>query len=282
MAAVDHRAPTAGARRAGPWRLLAIFAAGPLNLFVRKRPQDIGLLPDGESKALSGGGQRRRTSSMPPGPPKNGRSRAPSAPADSGGSCSVTSAPSSPGMPCRCTRRSTLIETGFTPLVAAWALGIVSVVGHSRPDQPRRIVGPHRPRVGVDGGMRRVCNLLRGTDRTRVLAHHPPALPDGDQPGLSWLRAHVSHGPHRGRDFRRAALWAIFGTITVALLGGGAAGPWMAGIIHDATGSYQPAFVLAIACCVVSAAAIWIAAPRKVRLVPGRVPRASGLAGKGR
>jgi MFS family permease len=45
--------------RASCWAmaLLAIFAAGPLNLFVRKRPQDIGLLPDGESKALSGGGQ---------------------------------------------------------------------------------------------------------------------------------------------------------------------------------------------------------------------------------
>jgi hypothetical protein len=29
--------------------------------------------------------------------------------------------------------------------------------------------------------------------------------------------------------------------------------------------------VLAIACCAVSALAIWIAAPRKVRLVPGCV-----------
>jgi hypothetical protein len=28
---------------------------------------------------------------------------------------------------------------------------------------------------------------------------------------------------------------------------------------------------LAIACCVVSAMAIWIAGPRKVRLVPGRL-----------
>jgi MFS family permease len=83
----------------------------------------------------------------------------------------------------------------------------------------------------------------------------------------------IFEGPHYG---------AIFGTITVALLGGGAAGPWMAGIVHDVSGSYRPAFVLAIACCAVSAAAIWIAAPRKVRLVPGRVPRAAGLAGKGR
>ena len=42
--------------------------------------------------------------------------------------------------------------------------------------------------------------------------------------------AEIFEGPHYG---------AIFGTITVALIGGGAAGPWMAGIVHDATGSYQ-------------------------------------------
>src|SRR3984957_20983632 len=82
----------------------------------------------------------------------------------------------------------------------------------------------------------------------------------------------IFEGPHYG---------AIFGTVTVALLGGGAAGPWMAGIVHDVSGSYQAAFVLAIACCAVSAAAVWIGAPRKVRLVPGRVPHASVQAGTG-
>jgi MFS family permease len=74
--------------------------------------------------------------------------------------------------------------------------------------------------------------------------------------------AEIFEGPHYG---------SIFGTVTVALIGGGAAGPWLAGIIHDATGSNRLAFLLAIACCVISAAAIWIAAPRKVRLVPGRI-----------
>jgi MFS family permease len=72
----------------------------------------------------------------------------------------------------------------------------------------------------------------------------------------------IFEGPHYG---------SIFGTITVALLAGGAAGPWVAGLIHDATGSYRLAFILAIACCVTSSAAIWGAAPGKVRLVPGRV-----------
>ena len=44
----------------------------------------------------------------------------------------------------------------------------------------------------------------------------------------------------------------------------------VAGLIHDATGSYRTAFLLAIGCSLVSAGAIWLAAPRKVRLVPGR------------
>ena len=42
-------------------------------------------------------------------------------------------------------------------------------------------------------------------------------------------------------------------------------------MIHDATGSYKLAFVLIIAACIISAVAIWMAAPRKVRRVPGRV-----------
>jgi MFS family permease len=76
--------------------------------------------------------------------------------------------------------------------------------------------------------------------------------------------AEIFEGPHYG---------SIFGTVTVALIGGGAAGPWIAGVIHDATGSYRIVFLLAAMCCVVSAAAIWIASPRKVRVVPGRTGR---------
>jgi MFS family permease len=76
--------------------------------------------------------------------------------------------------------------------------------------------------------------------------------------------AEIFEGPHYG---------SIFGTITIALIGGGAVGPWMAGAIHDATGSYQIAFLLIIAFCLVSIIAIWMAAPRKIRVVPGRAPR---------
>jgi hypothetical protein len=42
-------------------------------------------------------------------------------------------------------------------------------------------------------------------------------------------------------------------------------------VLYDATGSYTPAFWIAIGCSVVSAVAIWLAAPRKVRAVAGRM-----------
>jgi len=63
----------------------------------------------------------------------------------------------------------------------------------------------------------------------------------------------------------------IFGTLMLAAIGGGAAGPWMTGLLYDATGRYTLAFWIAIGCCGLSALAIWLAAPPRVRAVAGRV-----------
>jgi len=65
----------------------------------------------------------------------------------------------------------------------------------------------------------------------------------------------------------------IFGTLSLASIVGGAIGPWVAGVLHDYTGSYELAFWIAIGASIVSAVAMWLAAPRKVRAVAGRVPR---------
>jgi cyanate permease len=62
----------------------------------------------------------------------------------------------------------------------------------------------------------------------------------------------------------------------VALVGGGAVGPLVAGVIHDVTGSYNLSFAISIVLCIVSAVAIWRASPGRVRLVAGRLqPRLS-------
>jgi cyanate permease len=52
---------------------------------------------------------------------------------------------------------------------------------------------------------------------------------------------------------------------------GGAAGPFAAGLLHDFTGSYAPAFWISLGFNILSILAIWRAAPRKVRAVAGRV-----------
>jgi cyanate permease len=43
------------------------------------------------------------------------------------------------------------------------------------------------------------------------------------------------------------------------------------GVVHDRTGSYTLAFWVAIGCSLLSAFAIWRAAPSGVRVVAGRV-----------
>jgi hypothetical protein len=42
-------------------------------------------------------------------------------------------------------------------------------------------------------------------------------------------------------------------------------------VIYDRTGSYAPAWLLAIGACALSIVAIWLAAPRRVRAVAGRI-----------
>jgi cyanate permease len=59
----------------------------------------------------------------------------------------------------------------------------------------------------------------------------------------------------------------------VAAILGGAAGPWLTGALYDATGSYSAAFWIAAGCSMLSALAIWLAAPRKIRAVAGRADR---------
>jgi MFS family permease len=158
-----------------------------------------------------------------------------------------------------------LTEVGYSPVVAAWALGAVSVIGI--PGQI--ILGGLSDRIGREWIWTAGCVGFTICYAALIAMEQAPstallyamvfaqgffgyALTSVMGP----IVAEIFEGPHFG---------SIFGTITVALIGGGAAGPWFAGFIHDATGSYRLAFALIIGCCVVSATAIWLAAPRKIR-----------------
>mgnify|MGYP001278019812 CR=1 FL=1 len=166
-----------------------------------------------------------------------------------------------------------LVEVGFTPYEAAWALGWVSFAG-----VPGQIaLGQLSDRIGreivwtigASGFVATYAALL-------VLPAYPSmallvvmvlvqgALGYGLSSVFGAIPAEIFEGRHYG---------AIFGTLMLAALGGAAAGPWLAGLLHDRTGSYVSAFWIAIGASVVSVIAIWFAAPGKVRAVAGRVAR---------
>jgi MFS family permease len=254
--------------------LLVLLVTGPLTLLVRRRPEDIGLLPDGASHT-SGTNTARSTSNIVD-------------PAWAGVDWTLARAMRTSRFwwiavayfcalfawyAVQVHQTKYLIEVGFTPIVAAWSLGIVSVIAI-----PGQIaLGAVSDRVGREWVWTTACFGFGVCYAALIALEHVPSQPllylmVISQGFLGYavtsvmgaIVAEIFEGPHYG---------AIFGALTVALTGGGAAGPWVAGIIHDATGSYAMAFMVAIGCCVISAAAIWIAAPHKVRLVPGRLPR---------
>lgn len=251
--------------------LLVLLVLAPLNLLVRRRPQDIGLLPDGVPQMARSGTPRVHSNVVD----------AAWASIDwtlsrairtgrfwwvvLGYFCALFA-----WYAVQVHQTQYLVEIGFSPLVAAWALGVVSVVAI-----PGQIgLGALSDRVGREWVWSAGCCGFVICYAALIALEHIPsrgllylmvasqgllgyALPSVMGP----IVAEIFEGPHYG---------AIFGTITIALIGGGAAGPWVAGVIHDATGSYELAFILAAACCAISAAAIWIASPRKVRTVPGK------------
>jgi MFS family permease len=260
--------------RASCWAmgLLVLFGAGPLNLLVRKKPEDIGLLPDGESRSRSAAGTRTALNIVDPRWAATTWTLARAVRTGRfwwivlGYFCALVA-----WYAVQVHQTKYLMEIGFTPLVAAWSLGIVSVAG-----VPGQIVlGALSDRVGREWIWTAGCAgfaicyaalIALEQVQSNVLLY-VMVLSQGF---LGYALTSVM-GPIVVEIFEAPHYGSIFGTITVALIGGGAAGPWLAGVIHDATGSYRLAFVLIIVACLISALAIWMAAPRKVRRVPGRV-----------
>lgn len=79
-------------------------------------------------------------------------------------------------------------------------------------------------------------------------------------PAMPAATADIFQGKHIG---------AIYGFTTLGVGTGGFIGPWLAGYIFDHLGTYTPAFIIALVGVVLCALSVWLAAPRKVRLVAG-------------
>jgi MFS family permease len=150
-----------------------------------------------------------------------------------------------------------LMEIGFDPKIAAWALGLVSLFA-----VPGQIALGHlSDRIGREwvwsignGGFVLSCAAML-------------ALPSAPSAPLLWMAVVAQGtlgysltsvmGAIPAESFTGRNNGSIFGTVMVAAIIGGAAGPWVAGASHEWTGSYSLAFWLSIGCSLLSAIAIW-------------------------
>jgi MFS family permease len=262
--------------RAACWAMgiLVLALLAPLNLLLKHRPEDLGLEPDGDCSPPDAGAGRRADNVVDP---------------------AWVAVDWTLGRAMRTARfwwiaagylsglfawyavqvhqTKYLIEIGFSPTDAAWALGLVSFVaipgqialGHLSDRIGREWVWT----VGSLGFVLCYSTLL-------VLPHAPTPtllyvmvasqgmLGYGLTSVIGAIPAELFEGRHYG---------TIFGTLMLASIAGGAAGPWVTGVVHDTTGSYALAFWIGMGGSALSAVAIWLAAPRKVRAVAGRVVR---------
>jgi MFS family permease len=231
---------------------VVLVLLAPLNLLVRRRPQDMGLAPDGDPQPLA----------------------TDRAPAPTAAHWTLARALRSArfwwlafayfcGMyawySVQVHQTRYLQEIGFTGQQAAWALGFVSLAGI-----PGQIALGHfsdriaREWVWCIGQL----GFVVCYSALLALQHWPV-------PALLWLmvlaQGFLGYGvtsvvgaipadPFHGRHYG-----AIFGAIMGIGIAGGAVGPWITGLAYDVSRSYAPGFSLALASCVLSAVAIWIA-----------------------
>ena len=238
--------------------LLVFLVLAPLNLLLRRRPADLGLAPDGAFNRVA----------------REGRSISEMAPVTTdwtlGGAlrtrrfwwlaasyfCALFT-----WYAVQVHQTKYLTEIGFDPSSAAWALGLVSLVA-----VPGQIgLGYLSDRIGREwvwtignAGFALSCLVLL-------------ALPSDPSMPLLWLMVVTQGtlgygltsviGAIPAESFGDRHYGSIFGTVMLAAILGGAAGPWVAGVSHDLIGSYSLAFWISLAFSVLSALAIWRGTP---------------------
>lgn len=252
--------------------LLAVVLA-PLTLLLRRRPEDMGLRPDGDALPLPGAARPASNIVDPAWAAidwtlaralRTARFWWIALAFFSGGFAWYA---------VQVHQTKYLIEIGFATADAAWALGAVALVA-----VPGQIVLGHlSDRIGREWSWTIgclgfvLCYLL-----LIALARWPSGLLLAAMVlvqgflgyGLTSVMGAIVLEIFQGRRYA-----TIFGTVMIGLMAGSALGPWLAGALHDRSGSYVTAFWLAVGLSLVSIAAIWLAAPRKVRMVAGRVER---------
>ncbi len=253
--------------------ILVLVALAPINLLLRKRPEEIGLQPDGDAAPSA-------TSAKPV-----------SNVVDSAWAATDWTLPLalrtarfwwiSLGYFCglyiwyavQVHQTKFLLDVGFSPGIGVWALGVVSLLGI--PGQI--LLGHASDRIGrewvwaISSAGFAICfaalialKYASSLPLVYLMVFTQGALGYGLTSVMGAVVLEIFQGKHYG---------SIFGSIMLAALAGGAAGPWVTGLLHDLTGSYTAAFGIGIGVSALSAFAIWMASPGKVRAVTGQLHR---------
>jgi len=258
--------------RSACWMLgiVTLVVLLPINLIVAKRPQDLGLLPDGERHEVHGGAPKR---------PSN----------------VVDAEWAATDWTLRRAARTQrfwwlmlsyfcggyiwyavqvhqtkyLVEIGFAPMEAAWSLGVVALAGI-----PGQIVlGAASDRIGREIVWSMSCAGFAICYGALLLLSTTPSQPllyvMVLSQGLLGYAVTAMMGPIVAEIFEGQQFGTIFSILMTSLIGGGAVGPFVTGFLHDWTGNYDIAFTIGVVLSVVCAVAVWLAAPGKVRVVAG-------------
>jgi len=251
--------------------LMVLIVLAPINLLLRKRPEDIGLLPDGEAAPTA-------TSAKPVSNVVD--------PVWAATEWTLSRALHTARFWWICLgyfcglyiwyavqvhQTKFLLDIGFSPNVGVWALGVVSLLGI-----PGQIVLGHASdRIGREAIWAISCLGFAICFAALVALKFYPSL------WLVYLMVFTQGALGYGLTsimgavvleiFQGASYGSIFGTIMLSALAGGAAGPWVTGLLHDLTGTYTIAFAIGIAVSLLSAFAIWQASPGSVRAVGGKL-----------
>jgi MFS family permease len=240
--------------------LLVLAALAPLNLPLKGRPSELGLEPDGGSRRQSGWAALRiAADTRAAGDWTLGRALRTSRFRWLALSyfCALFT-----WYAVQVHQTKYLTEIGFDPKIAAWALGLVSLLavpgqialGHLSDRIGREWVWS----IGNGGYVLSCAALLALPAAPGALLLWSAVIAQGTLGySLTSVMGAIPAESFGGRNYG-----SIFGTVMVAAILGGAAGPWLAGTSHDWTGSYALAFWLAIGCSALSAIAIWRGAPR--------------------
>jgi MFS family permease len=259
--------------------LLVLIALAPINLLLRKRPEDIGLLPDGDAAPTATSIKPMSNIVDPDWAAIDWTLRRALRTARFWwlaigyfGGLYIWYA-------VQVHQTKYLLDIGFSPGVAVWALGVVSLLGI-----PGQILLGHlSDRLGREWVWAASCLgfaicfaalIALANFPTLVLVYVMVFAQGALGYGLTSIMGAVVVEIFQGRHYG-----SIFGTIMIAALAGGAAGPWVTGALHDLSGNYTLAFVIGIGVSALSAFAVWMASPRKVRAVAGQLHKARAGAG---